>query len=211
MIDHRPSQTPVRRQGDRKTCAGFAVSAAHEWVARDDEVRSPEHAMWAGHQIASIPGREETTIAWSLAGLKVHRHASEAAWPYGTPPWTDGPPPAALDDANTREIPPTSRLAPPWFDSVYDALVAGDPVILTIGVIQPIWEAPGSLIDADPGRKTQAVHAVIAVAVTEPNEQPERVLIKNSWGPEWADHGYGSLSRRYLDNYTIAAHRMERQ
>src|SRR6266496_674499 len=101
MIDHRPSQTPVRNQGDRPSCAGFAVSAAHEWVASDDEIRSPEHAIWAGHQVKSIPGRQETSIAWSLAGLNLHRHASETAWPYGTPHWTAGPPPAALDHANT--------------------------------------------------------------------------------------------------------------
>lgn len=210
MIDHRPSQTPVRNQGERPTCAGFAVSAAHEWAAADDEIRSSEHAIWAGHQINSVPGREETTIAWSLDGLRLHRHASEAAWPYGAPPWTAGPPPAALDHANTRELPPSRRLTPPWFDAVRDALRAGDPVILTIGVIQPIWQAPGEMIDAEPGRKTQGTHAVLAVAITEPDEQPDRVLIKNSWGPRWADGGYGPLSRRYLDHYTITAHRLEK-
>lgn len=210
MIDHRASQTPVRNQGYRPTCAGFAVSAAHEWAAADDEIRSPEHAIWAGHQIQSVPGREETTIAWSLDGLRLHRHASEAAWPYGTPHWTTGPPPAALDHANTRELPCSQRLSPPWFDTVRDTLSNGDPVVLTIAVIQPIWEQPGRMIDAEPGRKTQTNHAVLAVAITEPGEQPDRVVIKNSWGPGWADNGYGALSRRYLDHYTVAAHILEK-
>jgi Papain family cysteine protease len=210
MIDHRPAQTLVRNQGDRPTCAGFAVSAAHEWVAADGELRSPEHAIWAGHQVRSVPGREETTIAWSLKGLSHHQHATETAWPYGQPPWTAGPPANALKQANTRALPPSNRLAPPWFDAIREALVIGDPVILTIGVIQPLWQTPTLMIDAGPGRKTQGNHAVVAVGISEEGEEPERVLVKNSWGPGWADGGYGAISRRYLDHYTIAAHRLER-
>jgi len=209
MIDHRHVQTPVRRQGDRQTCVGFAVSAAHEWLAADTEIRSPEHAIWAGHQIISVPGREETTVAWSLEGLSRHRHATETAWPYGNPHWKAGPPAAAFNAANTRELPPSRRLYPPWFESVRDTLAAGDPVILTIGVVYTVWHAPGPIIDVAPGRTTQSTHAVLAVAISEPDEQPERVVIKNSWGLGWADGGYAPLSRRYLDHYTIAAHRLE--
>lgn len=210
MIDYRASQSPVRNQGDRPTCAGFAVSGAHEWVAGDDALRSPEHAIWAGHQIGSVPGREETTVAWSLQGLGLHRHASEAAWPYGIPHWSAGPPAAALDHANTRALPPSRRLTPPWFESVREALSDGDPVILTIAVVQSIWQSPSPIIDAAPGRRTHGNHAVVAVAISEDGEEPARVLVKNSWGSSWAEHGYGMLSRRYLDHYTIAAHRLEK-
>jgi len=209
MIDHRAAQTPVRNQGDRPTCAGFAISAAHEWLAVDGEVRSPEQAIWAGHQICSVPGREETTVAWSLEGLGIHRHATEDAWPYGAPHWSEGPPDAARDPANTRALPPSRRLAEPWFDSVRDALEVGDPVVLTIAVVQPLWHQPLPIIDAEPGRKRQGNHAVVAVAITEHGEDREVVLVKNSWGPGWADRGYGTISRRYLDHYTVAAHRLE--
>jgi hypothetical protein len=209
MIDHRPAQTPVRNQGDRPTCAGFAVSAAHEWAAAEGEFRSPEHAIWAGHQIRSVPGREETAIAWSLEGLSRHRHATENAWPYGTPHWSMGPPEAVGDDANTRALPPSRPLDPPWFDAVREALAAGDPVILTIAVVQPAWQTPQPMIDAEPGRRTQGNHAVIAVAITEAGETHEAVLVKNSWGSGWADNGYGTISRGYLDHYTRAAHCLE--
>ncbi|MDQ2761140.1 MAG: hypothetical protein M3Y17_12115 [Actinomycetota bacterium] len=79
MIDHRSQQSTVRNQGDRPTCIGFAVSGAHEWLAGDGEVRSPEDAIWAGHQIQSVPGREETAVRWSLQGLALHEHASGRA------------------------------------------------------------------------------------------------------------------------------------
>ena len=209
MIDHRPVQTPIRNQGDRPTCAGFAISAAHEWLAADQKFRSPENAIWAGHQIGSVPGREETTIAWSLEGLEVHRHATEVAWPYGAPHWMHGPPAAVANQANTRAIPPSHQLAPPWFETVRDSLTAGEPVILTIAVVYPPWQHPLPLIDAAPGQKTRGNHAVVAVAITETCEDPEIALVKNSWGPGWGDQGYGRISRRYLESYTVAAHRLE--
>lgn len=209
MIDYRPAQTPVRNQGDRPTCAGFAISAAHEWVAANEELRSPEHAIWAGHQIRSVPGREETTIAWALQGLGMHRHAAEIAWPYGTPHWTQGPPAAVANEANTRVLPPSHRLGPPWFEAVRDTLGVGEPVILTIAVVYSPWQEPLPVIDAEPGQKTEGNHAVVAVAIADEGEDPELVLVKNSWGPRWGDQGYGAISRRYLESYTVAAHRLE--
>jgi hypothetical protein len=187
----------------------LALSAAHEWVAGDDEIRSPEHAVWAGHQIRSIPGREETAIAWSLQGLDQYGHATEGAWPYGMPHWSHGPPAATLDGANTRALPRSAPLTPPWFESVRDALGDGAPAILTIAIVQPAWQNPTPVIDADPGRKTQGNHAVVAVAISEPGEDPDVLVVKNSWGTGWADNGYGTISRRYLDHYTVAGHRLE--
>ena len=209
MIDHRPLKTPVRNQGDRPTCVGFAIAAAHEWVAADAEIRSAEQAIWAGHQIASVPGREETRVAWSLTGLDRHRHASESAWPYGTPHWSIGPPAATSDPANSRALPPWRALPAPRFDDVRSVLEIGDPVILTVRVVVSAWRTPNGVIDAEPGRKTPGNHAVVAVAATEQNEAPEQVVIKNSWGPHWGDRGYGALSRRYLDHYTLVAHTLE--
>lgn len=209
MIDHRPAQTPVRHQGDRPTCVGFAVSAAHEWAAADGEIRSVEQAIWAGHQIGSVPGREETTVGWSLTGLALHGHTSEEAWPYGTPHWSSGPPAAALEVGSSRALPAWRRLPVPGFDAVRDALERGQPVVLTVRVVRPAWRTAGGLIDAEPGRKTPGNHAVIAVAVTQAFESPEQIVIKNSWGPHWGDAGYGALSRRYFDYYTIAAHILE--
>jgi hypothetical protein len=195
----------VRNQGDRPTCVAFATSAAHEWSAGDAAHRSAEDAMWAAHRIGGVPGREEVAASWALTGPQTHGHASETAWPYGQPRWTAGRPDAAL----AREPPRPDRLhhlANAGFDSVAAAVDAARPVILTLGVVYTAWREPGGVIDAEPGRKTPANHAVLAVGALT---GPDRIVLKNSWGPNWGDHGYGYVTRRYLVHYALRAHAME--
>jgi hypothetical protein len=207
MIDHRPAQTPVRHQGNRPTCVAFATSAAHEWRAADQIVRSPEDAMWAAHQVNEVPGREETTVAWALEGLVRHEHATDDAWPYGRPHWSEGRPPAAQEACNRRALLGWSDL-PATFDAVAAALGAVQPVVLTVRVVPAVWFAGAALIDAGPGAKTPGNHAVLVVGALE---TPDRLIIKNSWGDEWGDDGYGYLTRRYFDHYALRAHRLEDQ
>jgi hypothetical protein len=72
VIDYRKLQSPVRNQGDRPTCVGFAVSAAHEWLARDEVTRSPEDVIWAGHTQGGPAKKPETSVRFALAGLQAH-------------------------------------------------------------------------------------------------------------------------------------------
>jgi hypothetical protein len=206
MADHRATQTPVRDQGDRPTCVAFAVSAAHEWRCGDKVVRSAEDAMWAAHQIAEVPGREETTVSWALEGLRRHAHATEQAWPYGAPRWPDGRPAPALDDANRRTLPTWRDLGAASFATVTEQLAAGHPVVLTLCVVPTAWYHAGDTVDAAAGAKTPGNHAVLAVGSLD---APERLIVKNSWGPSWGDGGYGLVTRRYYDHYALRAHILE--
>lgn len=211
MIDLEAEQTTVRQQGDRPTCVAFAVSGAHEWMGTGDEQRSPEDAMWAAHQAmpAYLVG-EETSVRYALEGLEAHGHASEAAWPYGSPVWRDGRPDAALDEANRTFCPEWQRLGDATIPTIRGELVSERAVVLTVGVVREAWLAGGGLIDAPAGRKTPGNHAVLVVGASEAGEEAQALKIKNSWGPRWGLGGYGLISERYLDAYGICAHAIER-
>lgn len=164
--------------------------------------------MWAAHQVNEVPGREETTVSWALEGLTRHQHAIESAWPYGTPRWSEGRPAATGMAANRRALPAWHDHGNADFDAIAAELGAGRPVILTLKVVPAAWYHGHDLVDALPGGKTPGNHAVLAVGVLD---APERLIIKNSWGAEWGDGGYGYVTRRYHDHYALGAHRLQDQ
>jgi C1A family cysteine protease len=73
-------------------------------------------------------------------------------------------------------------------------------------VVAAAWYHDGALVDAPGGQKTPGNHAVLAVGALD---APQRLIVKNSWGPSWGDGGYGLLTRRYYDHYALRAHTLE--
>jgi hypothetical protein len=209
VIDHRHLQTPVRDQGDRPTCVGFAVSAALEWMKRDSQIRSPEDAIWAAHREGGPQNLEETSVRLALSGLTRRRHAQESAWPYGTPPWPAPRPSAAKMSTNQTTL-PLWRETPGSWDAIRDALGNGHAVVLTLRFVSSAWLPSGPDVDAPPGQKCPTNHAVLAVGLTETSDGlAESVIVKNSWGVGWGLAGYGLVSRRYLEHYVVRAHALE--
>jgi hypothetical protein len=210
MIDRTGEQSPVRNQGDRGTCVAFAVSAAHEWVAGATEGRSAEDAMWAAHEIMTVPGKgEETSVSYALQGLETHEHAAENSWPYGNPRWQSGRTEAARDGANRLGLPKWRRLPDHDLGSIHDELVLGNAIVLTIGVVRAAWLTPKGQVDAAPGEKVVGNHAVLVVGASEEREVKPRLKVKNSWGRGWGENGFGTISKRYLEVYGICTHAME--
>jgi C1A family cysteine protease len=209
--DYRALQTSVRNQGDRPTCVGFAVSAAHEWMARDNIIRSPEDVIWAGHQEGGPAAQEATSVRLALAGLKRFAHTSEKAWPYSNPRWPADRPLAAADENELRELPQWRQLDDYGLPSIESELVEGHAVLLTLAFVPAAWRLAGGVIDIESGRRTRGNHAVLAVGiVTGMSGAGDSVIIKNSWGENWGLAGYGFVSSRYLAAYTVRVHVMER-
>jgi hypothetical protein len=175
-------------------------------MAGDQTVRSTEDAMWAGHQVHDVPGREETSVRGALQGLSDHRHCTEQAWPYGTPRYVAGRPATALAGTNQRALPGWRALEGLTMTAIAAELEQPLAVIVSVRVVHSAWRVAGGEIDAAPGAKTPGSHAVLAVGMLE---APARLIIKNSWGPLWGHGGYGFVSERYLENYGLRAHVLE--
>lgn len=110
--------------------------------------------MWAGHQVCSVPGTDETAIDWALQGLATHGHATESAWPYGRPTFRSGRPNAAREEANRRPLPVWRQLADCSTSVVAGELDNSLAVVIGLQIVLSAWQQPSNgLIDADAGRK----------------------------------------------------------
>jgi len=198
----RDQQTAVRDQGDRPTCAVFAVTAGHEAKRGDVCDLSEESALWSANRISG--GRPpHATVAHTLEGITVDGQAFEKDWPYGNPAHPASPPADAARKTNRALPGPSRRLSDLRPPTVEHALRAGDAVILTLAFVRLAWlrgQADG-FVDAGPGEPIATGHAVLATGVGAWHTGATVIEFKNSWGRDWGDAGYGYLSEGYLTRY----------
>lgn len=200
--DLRAAQTPVRYQGDRRTCAVFATTAAHEWMSHDHPDLSEEDALWSAKQHDGIAG-EATWVHCVLAGVSRHDQALSEDWPYANPHYSAGPPPPAADPARRRRCGPSQAAAAGSVEDIAELLLAGHAPILTVAFVPAAWAAATTdgWVD-DPAAPVSGAHAVLGVGcVRATGEHPDAVIFKNSWSHHWGHHGYGFLSDRYLSDH----------
>ncbi len=77
-------------------------------------------------------------------------------------------------------------------------LSEGKPVVFAMMIHDNMWSAQGGLIPM-PTATSEPVggHAIVAVGY---DNQKRHFIIRNSWGTEWGDKGYGYLPYDYFRN-----------
>ena len=192
-IDLRPELSPIRDQGRRPTCLAHALTVAHERARRSSVQLSPEYL----HHFAS-QGGSGARLPDAARAIEVEGQPAEQECPYAP----DDPP------AGWRPAPPTgtfrrAAMVAPWRrEAIGDALRSGDLPILAITLPEPFFKPTWPwLID---GRGTvRGRHAVAAVGMGRLGRS-DVVLIRNSWGDSWGDHGYAWVSDVFLATHGLA-------
>jgi C1A family cysteine protease len=198
----RHQQTEVRDQGDRPTCAVFAVTAAHEATRGDTVDLSEESALWSANRVSG--GQPpHATVAHTLPGIETDGQALESDWPYGNPRHP-APPPAAAARKAARVTPgPWRQLGDLRPAALEQTLRGGEAVILTVAYVRDAWATArqDGFVDAPPGQRVATGHALLATGIGLWHTGTEVIEFKNSWGADWGDAGYGYLSRGYWTRY----------
>jgi C1A family cysteine protease len=197
--DFRSAQTEVRSQGQRSTCAVFAVTATHEWMAGDRPDLSEEDALYSAKQLEPGPG-DATWVSNALRGVHGEGQALTEDWAYGNPHHSHGRPTAARNAARRRRCGPVGDSPASTVADLARVLVSGQAAILTVRFVPATWAAArgdGWIDDPDP--PPAGGHAVLAVGcLAAEGGRPQAVVFKNSWSEDWAQDGYGFMTDRYL-------------
>lgn len=205
-VDLRTSFGPARDQGPRPTCLAFAASDAHAALRGGWTPLSCEYAFYHAQRRAYRPPDTGALLSSMLETLREDGQPEESGWPYlaATPAdagtWA---PPGDVGHLFGRNGGPASHA----IDRVVEELDQGRPLIVLLMLSRAFYlRNPQGIIDAGPEEPPEPDrrHAVVAVGHGLVDEQ-RAILVRNSWGANWGDAGYGWLTERFLGPRIYAA------
>ena len=197
-IDLRVQFGPARDQDPRPTCMAFAASDAHAGARPGWTPLSVEWAHYHAHKRDGGPPSGGVTMTAMRETLRSDGQPEETAWPYIAAEITD----------TAKWVPPKLRSALFHRDSdsvdttlaaITARLAEGAPVLMTMSVSSSFdygWDKDFVIAGAEPPVPERR-HAVVAVGRGSRAGRP-LLLIRNSWGEDWADAGYAWIDIDYL-------------
>lgn len=159
---------------------------------------SAEHLYF--HAVArTVGGHPDDGVGIDEAceALKLDGQSLEAGWPYlaALPgDLADWKPPATATPLFRRETQPTSAKVA----DIVTRLKAGQPVVVILLMGERFYVPPGGLVEPGPNDADVDYHAVIAVGYGQTAAGEDCILVRNSWGEDWALEGYAWITGSYL-------------
>ena len=207
--DLRQSMPAVYDQGQLGSCTGNAVAAAMEYE-RDRQGLSDfvPSRLFIYYNERALEGTVSSDSGAVIRdGIKVVNREGvcpETLWPYDIGVFTVKPPKrcyvaAKKDTAVQYEAIQT-------LGDLKDAIASNLPVVFGFTVYQSFESQSvaqtGVMPMPKPGEATVGGHAVVAVGYSDPKSH---VVVRNSWGPSWGDHGYFYMPYEYLTGSKASA------
>ncbi|RYX84816.1 hypothetical protein EON83_07690 [bacterium] len=212
-VDHRPSMTSIKDQGNRGTCVAFASNAAMEIFASIPNDLSEQYTndlfMRKENRQACDAGIKTTDAAAYLGDGTV----TESVWNYTlSAPACNTVPPAAAATAKKYKITDAQLIGdggpsgaasiknPRYLESL---LRSGKNIVLGTHVAWGSANAQGVLdVVIDPNTNQPAAsrggHAMLICGY---NALGDYFIVKNSWGSGFGHSGYAYLSYDYIRTY----------
>lgn len=201
-VDLRGWDSPIEDQSSLGSCVGNAIANAYEL-----EVKKlyPEYFaelsklfIYYNARLLDNAVKEDVGayIRDGLKAVKLYGVCTEMLWPYDIDKFDDQPPPMCYANALRRTTTQYRTLA--TLRDMLETLSADKPVVIGMAVYlsfdrvskeDPVIPMPTA------GDPYQGGHAVTVVGYDIDKKQ---FLIKNSYGTDWGDGGYGWMPFDYL-------------
>jgi len=213
--DLRQWCAPIEDQGDLGSCTANAGVGLIEYFERRafrkhlDSSRLFLYKVtrnllgWKGDTGAYL---RDTMKAMVLFGVPPERY-----WPYDIAKYEKEPTSFCYAFAQSYQAIKYYRLDPPGtspskvLSEVKKSVAAGLPAMFGFSVYSSMpgtGDGKGEIPYPGPGDRLEGGHAVVAVGYDDGKKigrDKGALLIRNSWGTEWGDKGYGWLSYSYVE------------
>lgn len=214
-VDLRKWCSPIENQGQIGSCTANAGVAIMEYFQRRAYQQHMDGSRlflykttrnllgWKGDQGAYL---RATMKAMVLFGVPPEQH-----YPYDEKKYDDEPSPFLYAFALSYKAVKYFRLDPPGLPAekllqqLCQTLAAGLPAMFGFSVFSSISSIPEGSGDIPyPGKTERQIggHAVVAVGYDDRKKIGDctgALLIRNSWGTEWGENGYGWLPYAYVE------------
>jgi len=219
-VDLREWCPPIENQGELGSCtanAGVGIVEYFEKRAFGKYIDASRLFLYkATRNMLHWTGDTGAFLRTTMGALVFFGVPPEEYWPYVVANFDKEPPAFCYAFAQNYQAISYYRLDPPGISGkillhrIKTYLAAGLPSMFGFTVYTSISQAAttGKMPYPTPGEKIVGGHAIVAVGYNDKmkikNTNPQTVettgalLIRNSWGTEWGNKGYGWLPYRYV-------------
>lgn len=211
-VDLTPSCPPVYDQGSIGSCTANAIAGAIEYdllkQKLPDFTPSRLFIYYSERQIeGTINTDSGAMIRDGIKSVNSIGACHETLCPYDVNQFTVKPSPSAYADALQHKAVSYKRIYNNMSPSLMKlSLANGIPFVFGFTVYDSFESQPVAQTGVVPmpdmaHEQVLGGHATLAVGYDDPSE---RVIARNSWGPNWGNKGYFTIPYAYLTNPNLA-------
>lgn len=219
-VDLRAWCSPIENQGALGSCtanAGVGVVEYYERRAFGRFIDASRLFLYkTTRSLMHAAGDTGAYLRTTMGALALFGIPPEEYWPYNVAGFDNEPSAFCYSFAQNYQaiqyvrLDPAGTARPALLNKIKTYLAAGLPPMFGFTVYSSIWNvgANGAIPFPCPGERSVGGHAIVAVGyddaieIRNPNcNAPATrgaLLIRNSWGTGWGDHGYGWLPYDYV-------------
>lgn len=215
-IDLRKYCSPIEDQGQLGSCtanAGVGMVEYFERRAFGKHIDASRLFLYkVTRQLLGFTGDDGAYLRDTMKALVLFGVPPEKYWPYDITRFNDDPSGFCFSYAQNYQAIKYYRLDPPntptatVLKTVKTSLAGNLPAMFGFAVyssIPPSGDGKGEIPYPSNGDALEGGHAVLAVGYDDQKKigsTKGALLIRNSWGSGWGDHGYGWLPYAYIEN-----------
>ena len=201
-VDLRHLCSSVENQGALGSCTGNALAGALEFLEKKDKIpfiNLSRLFIYYNERVIEHSTRSDSgaMIRDGIKTLIKQGVCSEKKWPYLISKFAVKPGPPCYKEARDHQITSYHRLT--TVNDMRACLAEGFPFVFGFTVYESFEspEAAATGVVSMPTSRERAIggHAVLAVGY---DDTKRRLLVRNSWGPDWGMKGHFTLPYEYV-------------
>lgn len=202
-IDLRSKCSPIENQGDLGACTGHAIIGALEYLENLEHehfVRLSRMFVYYNERMLEATTKKDAgaQIADGIRVISAYGACKEELWPYKPKHFKHRPSEEAYVEALNHRALDFKQVEQNETD-ILQCLASKRPIIFGINVYESFESdevaKTGLVPIPQPDEKCLGGHAVLIVGY---DLDRCLFLVRNSWGPDWGDHGYCWLPFEYV-------------